>query len=363
MSSSSCTNSIATSVGIPQGLAFGIILQKSRMSAPENIKNQMYLKDWTMMKTFLSASGTSTISLGLLNLFNLATLAPFNINWRGNIIGGLIMGTGLTLGGACPGTVLAQIGEGVTSSPYTLLGGLLGAISYGSIINIPSIQGILQSKEVSGSFNTINGLLNQPMWSIALPFGSCLIGIALLLEKLFPTPKYQSSNNKNDRNLMKMKQWNPILSGIALGSLQIPVNLFVKTYLGTSSAFVTAASFLTRYLPVNQSYFDKYALSAGPKYVWQLISDISIITGSYISSIMGNTRVQPKKLTLNEKLMAIASGFLLLFGARCANGCTSGHGLSQMANLSFAGLLTIASMMASGIGLGVTLSKLQSSNK
>ena len=344
----------AAAVGIPEGMVFGVLLQKSRMSAPEHIKAQMALKDWTMMKTFLSAAGSSAISLGLLNLLGVATLHPLNINLKGNLIGGFILGTGMTLGGACPGTVLAQIGEGVSSAPYTLLGGLLGATAYGALIHHESFKNMVSSTEVAGSHNTLSAYFNQPMWSIAIPMGIMLISFACGLEKIFPSAKVVDSEN----NIMKKRQWSPILSGIVLGSLQIPVNLLIKTALGTSSAFVTLASTCTRHLPLDQSYFSKFYLSAGAKYVWQLISDFGIVAGSYVAATMGKTRAPPRKLTTKEKVAAAASGFLLLFGARIANGCTSGHGLSGMAQLSVGSMITVASMLAGGIGLGVLLDKM-----
>ncbi|KAF0974505.1 hypothetical protein FDP41_006537 [Naegleria fowleri] len=348
---------LAPLVGLPQGFVFGVLLQKSRMSAPENIKNQMALKDWTMMKTFLSASGTSAISFGLLQLFGLATLSPMDINWRGNLIGGALIGAGMTLGGACPGTMLAQLGEGVETAPYSLLGGLLGASVYGILINQSWAKSILSSTEVKGPHNTLHGLLGKPMWTIAIPMGIALVGIACGLEKIFPSPK--RVENESNTECMKKRQWHPIWSGIALGSLQIPVNLFVKAYLGTSSAFVTASTFVTKYLPLNQSYFSKYIPNT-PKNVWQLVNDLCMVGGAYVSAVLGNTRYKSTRaLTTQDKVMALASGFLLLFGARTANGCTSGHGLSQMCQLSFAGFISVASMMICGIGLGVALDKLR----
>ncbi len=44
--------------------------------------------------------------------------------------GGLIFGAGWVLAGACPGTVLAQLGEGKLSAVFTVLGILLGMWLY-----------------------------------------------------------------------------------------------------------------------------------------------------------------------------------------------------------------------------------------
>jgi uncharacterized membrane protein YedE/YeeE len=47
--------------------------------------------------------------------------------------------------------------------------------------------------------------------------------------------------------------------------------------------------------------------------------------------------------------MAFAGGFIMLFGARIADGCTSGHGLSGMAQLAVSSSVAVAAMFAGGI--------------
>jgi len=52
---------------------------------------------------------------------------PFN---RYTVIGGIVFGTGWAVSGACPGTVLAQIGEGKILGLFTFLGMLFGTFIY-----------------------------------------------------------------------------------------------------------------------------------------------------------------------------------------------------------------------------------------
>ena len=47
--------------------------------------------------------------------------------------------------------------------------------------------------------------------------------------------------------------------------------------------------------------------------------------------------------------VAFVAGFLILLGARIADGCTSGHGLSGMAQLSVGSTVAVAAMFAGGI--------------
>lgn len=47
--------------------------------------------------------------------------------------------------------------------------------------------------------------------------------------------------------------------------------------------------------------------------------------------------------------LAFGAGFLMLFGARLADGCTSGHGLSGVAQLGVGSTIAVAAMFAGGI--------------
>jgi uncharacterized membrane protein YedE/YeeE len=49
-------------------------------------------------------------------------------NYDANIMGGVLLGVGMALTGACPGTVLPQIVTGVRSGLFVGIGGILGGM-------------------------------------------------------------------------------------------------------------------------------------------------------------------------------------------------------------------------------------------
>jgi uncharacterized membrane protein YedE/YeeE len=50
--------------------------------------------------------------------------------------------------------------------------------------------------------------------------------------------------------------------------------------------------------------------------------------------------------------VAFAAGFVMLFGARIADGCTSGHGLSGVAQLAVGSIVAVTAMFIGGIAAG-----------
>jgi hypothetical protein len=50
-----------------------------------------------------------------------------------------------------------------------------------------------------------------------------------------------------------------------------------------------------------------------------------------------------------RRVMAFVGGFVLLFGARLAGGCTSGHGISGISQLAVGSVITVIFMFVGGI--------------
>jgi len=73
------------------------------------------------------------------------------------------------------------------------------------------------------------------------------------------------------------------------------------------------------------------------------------ITSSYLSGQFSNSNLVPG----TEPLRGFIGGSLLLFGARLANGCTSGHGLTGFSNLSLQSIINTCCMFGSAIVTGL----------
>ncbi|MFG1204958.1 YeeE/YedE thiosulfate transporter family protein [Xanthobacter aminoxidans] len=118
-------------IGLLMGTVFGVALEKSRVFEPGMIVGQMQFRNFIMLKVFLTAVATGALVIAALHGFGLVKLAPKATFYAADVVGGLMLGAGIALAGACPGTVLAQVGVGYRDALFTLLGGIAGATAFG----------------------------------------------------------------------------------------------------------------------------------------------------------------------------------------------------------------------------------------
>jgi uncharacterized membrane protein YedE/YeeE len=165
-------------IGLLMGIVFGFALEKSRVFEPGIIVGQMQLQNFIMLKVFLTAVATGAVVLAFLNGFGFVKLAPKAANFGADIVGGLVLGVGITLAGACPGTTLTQIGAGYRDALFTLFGGLFGALSYSYLE--PRISSVLSMNGPKTIFTSYVGI---PYWMGALALAAVLVVVLVLLER------------------------------------------------------------------------------------------------------------------------------------------------------------------------------------
>ena len=115
------------------GLFFGFALSRTGATQFDAIHQMVLLEDLHLIGVMISAIALSAIGYllfrrGVLRVRTgeAPNLQPKPLR-RGLVFGGLLFGAGWALAGACPGTALAQLGEGALSGGITLFGILIGA--------------------------------------------------------------------------------------------------------------------------------------------------------------------------------------------------------------------------------------------
>ena len=173
---------IAVIIGVLMGIVFGFALEKSRVFEPGMIVGQMQMRNFIMLKVFLTAVVTGLVVIGIMHGFFAGKLYPKTLLYGADIIGGLTLGAAITLAGACPGTVFAQIGAGYKDSWLIFIGGLAGALTFSYLE--PTLKPILLSGG-PGKL-TLDTVLGVPFWMLAFGFAIALVALLVILERWRP---------------------------------------------------------------------------------------------------------------------------------------------------------------------------------
>jgi uncharacterized membrane protein YedE/YeeE len=141
------------------------------------------------------------------------------------------------------------------------------------------------------------------------------------------------------------------LGGILIGGAQLAGLILTGGTLGVSLAYEQAGDLF---------WWAKEKVIDGTKRARPTIRATAFVAGSILGSF-GVSRLVDIPTPANEveigALQAVLGGVLLTFGARIAGGCTSGHGISGMSQLSISSLVSVAAMFGGGMGLAALLGK------
>lgn len=166
-------------LGLAMGIAFGFLLEKARVFEPAVILGQFQMRSFLMLRVFLAAVAAGLVVLAVLHGGGFVRLAPKATLPVADLAGGLILGVGIALAGACPGTVLAQIGAGYRDAWVTLAGGLLGALVF-----TYAEPGLAPWLNLAGQGRlTLHEVWGAPFWLLALGFAAVLALALVALER------------------------------------------------------------------------------------------------------------------------------------------------------------------------------------
>jgi uncharacterized membrane protein YedE/YeeE len=253
-----------------------------------------------------------------------------------SIVGGAMIGIGMTLSGACPGMVLAQIGTGTQNAIITISGCLAGALLYGLVHPY-----LLPSKRLGAKF--VDETVSVNYTKIVIPVIVMLVSVIATVEYVIPW------TTDIPVNVPLANQWNPIICGAIIGSLQLPLILSIQDTLGSSSSYCTVIANVLDASDMlsskgSLSYFTRYLSGLGNR--WQVMYVLGAMVGGAISALSSGSW---GSAVGTSKMSAFIGGMCLLFGSRLASGCTSGHGISGFGLLSNLSILVVISMFGGGM--------------
>lgn len=173
-------------------------------------------------------------------------------------------------------------------------------------------------------------------------------------------------------NVLTQKRWSPYVVGAGIGVLSWITFLTMDKALGTSSSFVHLvglATWLGAPEVVNgegaNAYLAKEITEKTPMFDWQIFLVVGVAAGAFLSSRLSRDattecvpglwawRFGPSKAV--RYAAAFVAGLVMMFGARMAGGCTSGHGISGGLQLAVSSWVFFLCTFAAGVATAFAL--------
>jgi hypothetical protein len=158
--------------------------------------------------------------------------------------------------------------------------------------------------------------------------------------------------------------WSPYAVGVGIGMLSWFAFATADHGLGITTAFEYSAAMLDGLLSGERTA-NTYFRSHSPKIDWEWTLVLGVALGSFISSKLSGDRSTRRIPDLWERrfgssvalrtVAAFAGGAVMMFGARLARGCTSGHGITGALQLAVSSWLFIVPAFAVAVVTALTL--------
>ena len=308
------------------GFLFGAILQYAKLNRYNVISGMATLENFAVAKAIAVAIGVGAMIIAIEIGLGFASyhIKPFLLG--GIALGGIIFGVGMAILGYCPGTLAISLGEGSVDALVGIAGALVGGFVY--TILLPSIQNILGPDLGSNSLFTLTGNHRFIFYILDIIIGAAFILAAFRLNKAENAPDYK---------------W--LYSGIGLAILNAVVFLSVisNRIIGASTAYPFVADLITG--NTSNNYYSKIQEAGRWEFVFLIgafISGfvISVLRKEFKLTIIHSNWEKYKGNNVSKRLIwSFIGGFILIFGARMAGGCTSGHILSGGMQLSVSSMV------------------------
>lgn len=161
------------------GFAFGWMLHKAGLTHYDKIVNVYRLRDLTVLRFMLVALVVGAVATQAGRDLGFARLIPLPPTFLlANLVGGVVFGVGMATAGYCPGTIVAEIGEGRLDAVVGGLAGLaVGAIGFGLLQ--PHIMPALTKVGGLGRI-TLAQLAGASPWLVIVVFAE-LVAVVLVL--------------------------------------------------------------------------------------------------------------------------------------------------------------------------------------
>lgn len=162
-------------------------------------------------------------------------------------------------------------------------------------------------------------------------------------------------------DFLMLVRWSPYVAGVLIGLLNVGSMLVSKKPLGASTSYMKIGGMIYGLFNKNEVENNEYYKKRELKLDWGIMLIIGIILGAFLSAQLSgsfNLTVVPvmwarevSDSAVIRFFASIVGGIFLGVGARWANGCTSGHGITGTSQLSVISWVASVAFFAGGISV------------
>lgn len=268
--------------------------------------------------------------------------------YDGNALGGALLGAGMALTGACPGTSLVQLAAGLRSGVLVVLGGAAGGLAHVVVAPLLKRGGGAKNREAAAATSgspcgadettPLSGSATDKkedtvQASFRLSANALLLAWEVLCVVVIQLAGRFGGRGEGDGPGLV----SPVVGGCLIGAAQAATVVLTRHTIGVSTAYENVAQALLRRASV---LTPSVLFAAG------------ILAGSAVVTRMASEAAREAIRAGSAEVSAVAAvvgGFVMVFGARVAGGCTSGHGISGLVTFSWASFVSVAAMFGTGI--------------
>jgi uncharacterized protein len=160
------------------------------------------------------------------------------------------------------------------------------------------------------------------------------------------------------RSTDNKKYWSPYLAGALSGLVLILSVSITGKFFGTSTTFVRTTGMLENFFSAGRVAQMDYFIKEVPVVDWQWMFVLGIFIGALIAAKTSGTFSWQAVPEMWQKrfgssvgkraVVAFTGGVIGMFGARLADGCPSGHGLSGSVQLALSGFVSLICFFIGG---------------
>jgi uncharacterized membrane protein YedE/YeeE len=274
------------------------------------------------------------------------------------VVGSAMLGAGMAISASSPALAFAQVGAGLNSGYFVILGGFISAATYGFMKD--PIEELIPNKNYKEP-QYLHDKLGMKYHEVAFIFAGTLLLVVQALEVAFPKAVPPLDEDEEEANLvvryLTYKSWTAAFGGALFGLMQGPcIYMLEKTYTH-STAFVTLIAAPYYLIPKKQYLYHNMAtkyLQYHLKYykdTWYYCQSF-ILLGAYVGAMISTSFADTYGDGNDEvnSLLALLGGFLMGTGSRIADGCPMGAlGISGLAHLEMNAIYATTAMFAGGM--------------